>query len=276
MKLETFAPLLALLLVSAIGVGLVGLRVVLTGHWRQLYLVWNLFLAWLPLLLAWRVQMLERRGAARDWKFWATASAWLLFFPNAPYIFTDLVHLTSRWQSRYWADMTLILLFAMTGFLLGFLSLYLMQSLVARRFGSRTGWFFVAVVAGLSSFGIYLGRFLRWNTWDVLLNPLDLLRDVGGLAAHPLAHSGQVKFQLLFALFLFLAYLMLYTLTHLRPAQFVVAGSAPASGAVFRAPAENTGRTEKSKMSSGGTRDLLAARRIQPHPGRVCSPNFGS
>ena len=220
MKLAAFAPVLALLLVSAIGVGLVGLRVVLTRHWQQLYLVWNLFLAWLPLALAWRVQMLERRGAARDWKFWTTASAWLLFFPNAPYIFTDLVHLTSRWQSRYWPDLTLILLFAMTGFLLGFLSLYLMQSLVARRLGWRMGWLFVAVVAGLSSFGIYLGRFLRWNTWDILLNPIDLLRDVGGMAAHPLAHGGPVRFQLLFALFLFLAYLMLYALTHLRPPQF--------------------------------------------------------
>ena len=130
------------------------------------------------------------------------------------------MHLTSRWQSRYWADLTLILLFAMTGFLLGFLSLYLMQSLVARRFGWRMGWLFVAVVAGVSSFGIYLGRFLRWNTWDVLLNPIDLLRDVGGMAAHPLAHGGPVRFQLLFALFLFLAYLMLYALTHLRPPQF--------------------------------------------------------
>ena len=215
------APVFALALASVVLTVLVAYRIIAGAQVRHAYLVWNLFLAWLPLALAWRVQMLERRGAPRDWKFWATASAWLLFFPNAPYIFTDLVHLTSRWQSRYWADLTLILLFAMTGFLLGFLSLYLMQSLVARRFGWRMGWLFVAVVAGLSSFGIYLGRFLRWNTWDVLLNPLELLRDVGGMAVHPLAHGGPVRFQLLFALFLFLAYLMLYTLTHLRPPQFV-------------------------------------------------------
>lgn len=216
---KTFAPQLALFLVSAIGVGLVALRMALSGRGQQLYLVWNLFLAWLPLLLAWRVQKLEQRGQARGWSFWATASAWLLFFPNAPYIFTDLIHLTHRTRGHVWTDMTLILLFSMTGFLLGFLSLYLMQSVVARRFGWRTGWVFVTAVAGLSSFGIYLGRFLRWNSWDVLLNPVGLLRDVGDLAANPFAQRGTVSFQLLYALFLFLAYLMLYALTHLRPPQ---------------------------------------------------------
>lgn len=217
---EWLSPLPVLLLVSATAVGLIALRVALTGRGQQLYLVWNLFLAWLPLALAWRAQKLEQQGRSRSWRFWAMVSAWLLFFPNAPYIFTDLIHLTYRSRGHIWTDMTLILLFAMTGFLLGFLSLRVMHSLVARRFGWRTGWMFVAAVAGLGSFGIYLGRFLRWNSWDVLLNPGGLMRDVGDLATNPFAQRGSVTFQLLFALFILLAYLMLYALTHLRPPQF--------------------------------------------------------
>lgn len=220
MKHDEIAPLRVLFLVTVIAVGLIALRTALTGRGQQLFLVWNLFLAWLPLLLAWRAQRLEQRGQARGWSFWATASAWLLFFPNAPYIFTDLIHLTYRTRGHFWTDMTLILLFSMIGFLLGFLSLYLMQTMVARRFGNVAGWTFVAAVAGLGSFGIYLGRFLRWNSWDVLLNPVGLLRDVGGFAMQPLAQTGPVIFQMLFAVFVFLAYLMLYALTHLRPPQF--------------------------------------------------------
>ena len=262
---KPFAPQLALFLVSAIGVGLVALRVALSGRGQQLYLVWNLFLAWLPLLLAWRVQKLEQRGEARGWSFWATASAWLLFFPNAPYIFTDLIHLTYRTRGHVWTDMTLILLFSMTGFLLGFLSLYLMQSLVARRFGWLAGWTFVAAVAGLSSFGIYLGRFLRWNSWDVLLNPVGLLRDVGDLAAHPSVHVRPVIFQLLFAVFVFLAYLMLYALTHLRPHQGgAVLPRSPDFSQNERGDVLAVGKTVTGSIASHLVGEISAARQRRP------------
>jgi len=119
----------------------------------------------------------------------------------------------------------LIALFAVTGLVLGFLSLYLMQSLVVRRMGSIAGWLFVGVAAGLGSFGIYVGRFLRWNSWDPLINPFDFTRDVGGWLAQMLTHRHEALFPALFAAFLFLAYAMLYALTHLDP---VESGSANA------------------------------------------------
>src|SRR6185436_9690308 len=138
-------------------------------------------------------------GPGNGWRLFAYAFAWLIFFPNAPYIFTDLTHLMSRHSGHFWVDLVLILLFAWTGFLLGFLSLYLMQSLVARRLGGAAGWVFIAVVAGLSGFGIYVGRFLRWNSWDVLLNPVGLFRDLAQWAANPLGHSNASVFPVLFA-----------------------------------------------------------------------------
>ena len=212
-------PLLAFLLASAAGVVLVGLRIVWTGNITYLFLVWNLFLAWVPLLLALRVSEHHGAGVCSGWKLLALGAMWLCFFPNAPYIFTDFIHLNTWFRGHYWFDLTLILLIAFTGFMLGFVSLYLMQSVVAERFGRRASWWFILAVAALSGFGIYLGRFLRWNSWDVVLHPMGLSRDIGRLAAHPLANARPLVFQAMFAIFLFLGYVMLYALTHLQPAR---------------------------------------------------------
>ena len=115
-------PVLALAFASLIGCAVLAARVVITGHWRHLYLPWNLFLAWLPLLFALAAGRLQERRDARRWKFFAAAFAWLLFFPNAPYILTDLTHLGSQDHVHWWADLVMILLFALAGLVLGFLS----------------------------------------------------------------------------------------------------------------------------------------------------------
>jgi uncharacterized membrane protein len=216
---STVFPLLALLLATAAGVGMVVSRVCLTGHWRYLGLIWNLFLAWLPLVFALGVCRQYCAGARNGWKLWSLAGLWLLFFPNAPYIFTDLIHLNYWFHGHYWSDLAMILLAALTGFLLGFVSLYLMQAVVADRLGRVASWLFILVVAGLTGLGIYIGRFLHWNSWDVFIHPVGLSADLGRLAAHPLANAGSFLFQALFAAFLLFGYLMLYALTHLQPAQ---------------------------------------------------------
>jgi len=194
---------------------LLATRVVLTGEFRQLYLVWNLFLAWMPLFFALTTVCLAHTGPQRRWSFFAAATAWLLFFPNAPYILTDLVHLGSKSHSRYWTDLVLILTFALIGLVLGFLSLFLMQRLVARRHGWPAGWLFVGIVAGLSGFGIYAGRFLRWNSWDVVFSPFDLLGDAGQWLLALISHPHGLKTPVLFGIMLFVAYLLLHSLTHL-------------------------------------------------------------
>lgn len=213
---ETAIPMLALSFASAVSVALVAARVVWTRELFYAGLVWNLFLAWLPLVFALLAREEFQAGATRQWRFWGFAAAWLLFFPNAPYIFTDLTHLTTYLYGRFWVDMVIILLCALTGLVLGFVSLFLMQGVVRRLFGSAASWLFIAAVAGLSSFGIYLGRFLRFNSWDILWKPLALSRGITHWAADPLAHPNSLAFPMLFAIFLFIAYLMLYALTHLE------------------------------------------------------------
>src|SRR5262245_34809118 len=216
---ETALPMLGLLLASGVGVVLVIARIAIARDISYGFLVWNLFLAWLPLIFALLAQERFREGRGRTWQFAGFCVAWLLFFPNAPYIFTDLVHVTNRFFSHFWVDLTLVLLVAFTGLMLGFVSLYLMQTMVARRFGRLASWGFIAAVAVLSGFGIYLGRFLRFNSWDVLFRPRAIYDSVATWAAMENGRANAFLFPALFATFLFLAYMMVYTLTHLQPVQ---------------------------------------------------------
>src|ERR1039458_10335749 len=115
---ETAIPVLALIIASGTSAALVLARILWTGNLRYSFLIWNLFLAWLPMIFALLACEKFRRASGRDWRFLGLAGASLLFFPNAPYIFTDLIHLTSRFYSNFWVDLSLILLTALTGLVL--------------------------------------------------------------------------------------------------------------------------------------------------------------
>ena len=214
-KRETLAPVAAMSFASTVCVAAVLARILWTGQLRYGFLAWNLFLAWLPLVFAVLARNSYRDGEKPGARFLGLSSAWLLFFPNAPYIFTDLIHLTNRYFTHFWVDLAVILSCAFTGLMLGFVSLYLMQSVVTRMLGRAAGWLFVAGAAGAASFGIYLGRFLRFNSWDVIAQPTKLYHGISSVATGQFAQQGHIAFLAGFATFLFLAYVMLYALTHL-------------------------------------------------------------
>ncbi len=140
------------------------------------FLVWNLFLAGLPVLLALAVETSWRHhrrtlGAA----FWVV---WLLVFPNSPYLVTDLIHLDHKPPTPLWFDALILASAAIAGLLAGFVSLHLVQAAVTRRLGGTWGWVMSISVLALSGFGVYLGRFARLNSWDVLTRPRSLLYDI--------------------------------------------------------------------------------------------------
>jgi uncharacterized membrane protein len=216
---ETAIPVLALLIASGTSVALTLARMFWTKNLLYSFLIWNLVLAWLPMIFALLACERYHSVSRRSWGFAGWAAAWLLFFPNSPYIFTDLIHLTSRFYMHFWVDLSLILLCAITGLVLGFVSLFLMQTVVTRMLGRAASWCFIGAVAALSGFGIYLGRFLRFNSWDVLFKPRELYHGIGRWVADPSASPNSLAFPALFAMFLFLSYLMLYALTRLQEAQ---------------------------------------------------------
>jgi uncharacterized membrane protein len=213
---ETATPILALVFATAVCVALVIGRIAWTRDVQYGFLVWNLFLAWLPLVFALLASDKYQATSGKGWSFALLVLGWLVFFPNAPYIFTDLVHLTGNFHRSFWVDLGPILMCGLTGLVLGFVSLYLIQTMVSRMLGRAMSWLFIAGVTGLSGFGIYLGRFLRFNSWDILTQPVALSRGIGHWAANPFSHPNSYAFPALFAMFMFIAYVMLYALTHLR------------------------------------------------------------
>jgi uncharacterized membrane protein len=223
---ERAIPMLALAFASTASIAVVAARILWTGEPHCGFLIWNLFLAWLPLVFAVLACDCYTDRTKQSIRFKGYLLGWLLFFPNAPYILTDLIHLTTtRFYAHYWVDLVLILMCAFTGLIIGFLSLYLMQSVVTGMFGRLAGWIFVVAAAGLGSFGTFMGRFLRFNSWDVLTKPMDIYRGVGVWTANSLYAPASIGFPVLFAAFLLIAYIMLYALTHLSPSPQIRARS---------------------------------------------------
>ena len=194
----TLAASLTLSILLVIG------RVLLTGHVVFLFLIWNLFLAVIPFALS--TMLGTAKGPLRARMLVPAGAAWLLFFPNAPYILTDLFHLDARPGVPLWYDLALILSCAWNGLMLAYASLSDMQRLVQQRLGFGAGWAFATLALLLSSFGIYLGRYLRFNSWDVLTNPLTLFFDIVNRILHPFSFPGTWGVTLVFGVFLLIGY----------------------------------------------------------------------
>ncbi len=218
------AAILALLLASAVSCALVVVRKVYVGKTGFGFFFWNIFLAWVPLAAALLFYSLAARGGRRWLVMLGCAVVWFVFFPNAPYIVTDLVHLKERPLVPYWYDLICVMAFVQTGLFVGYLSLYLMQEVVRAWLGRWLGWGFALVMLGLSGFGIYLGRFLRWNSWDALLEPLGTLRHAARVA-NPWNNPQPLAFSATFFAFSLVCYLIVYSFTHLHG---WVRGAAPA------------------------------------------------
>ncbi|NOY98987.1 MAG: DUF1361 domain-containing protein [Chloroflexi bacterium] len=199
---------------SIFSVMLVAARMAYSDSGRYANLVWNLFLAWIPFLLAYAAYTLSWKRTFLYLLIPVFAFLWLIFFPNAPYILTDLQHLAVQSTAApLWYDVILLIWFSWTGMLLGLISLYLMQEIVRRIFGRWVGWLFVFVMSAASSLGIYMGRFLRWNSWDILQNPSEVAMDVLGFVIDPSLRT--LAFTTLFTVFFLFIYLTLYAFGHL-------------------------------------------------------------
>jgi uncharacterized membrane protein len=159
-------------LASVICLFMVAARMGYSGTSGYTNLVWNLFLAWIPFVLSYTAYILSWKRSSLYLIIPVTAFLWLIFFPNALYILTDLQHLSRQSSAApLWYDVIMLVWFSWTGLLLGIVSLYFMHEIIQRTFGRVVGWAFVLLVSGLSSFGVYLGRFGRFNSWDLLQSP---------------------------------------------------------------------------------------------------------
>jgi uncharacterized membrane protein len=186
----------------------------LTPEGRFWMIAWDLFLAWVPLAAAIVLEWRHRHLETRKWfVLLPTAIVWFFFFPNAPYLVTEFVHLGSRppHDAVWWCDLVIILLIAWNGVLLGFASLYLVQQVMRQHIGAAGGWCAASLCIALASLGISMGRFERLNSWDVLTNPRSIVRCFKQFAdPHVFAHN--VGLAVLLSAMLLLQYITLAAL----------------------------------------------------------------
>jgi uncharacterized membrane protein len=203
-KHNLFKTTVLLLLMTLFCFFLSLLRINRTGKITYIFLVWNLFLAFIPWLLSTVLIVFEMRSKMLQVVLMLT---WVLFFPNAPYILTDIIHLGIDSSAPRWYNLILLLSYAITGLFYGFVSLRNIETVLSSYIGPRVINLMSVFLIYLSCFGIYLGRFLRWNSWDILNNPHFLITDVVNRVATPFRYPTTWSFTILFGTLLTFIYL---------------------------------------------------------------------
>ena len=201
------------------------------GHF---YMIWNVILAWVPLEIVSLIGYINRKFDNRNRVKIATiilAILWLLFYPNSPYIITDFIHLStneyyiinknySPYSSelkymfndniKIWLDFVIIGIGVWIGYVVGFISLYLNQLILKEKYNKRISWIFVLIVHFLTGFAIYIGRFSRWNSWDIIFSPINIITIFKSSI-----NLKTLEFTLLFGSFSLILYVINYSLVEL-------------------------------------------------------------
>ena len=218
-----YIPLsLALSIASAGSVLMIVIRIQLTGTFRYVSLVWNLFLAWIPYVLALQIKRLSSSRIVttnRKLSMLAIGVVWLFFYPNAPYILTDFIHIIEdtypsvfprsliTTNAVLWYDIIQNSAFSFIGHFIGLISLVLLHRLIDAAYKKYVGWTVALVAMLLGGYGIYLGRFERLNSWDVFKHPLSTAR----IVFVNLFNAKAMLFAGCFGFFIFLTYLIVYS-----------------------------------------------------------------
>jgi uncharacterized membrane protein len=168
-----------------------------------LFFVWNLFLASIPLVISSILLQSKKKNIQ-----YSLFIMWILFFPNALYIITDLVHLKERNNVPLWFDLLLIFSAAINGMLMAYISLYRVDLFLQTKFNIQKAKLILYACLFISSFGIYVGRFLRWNSWDVFFNPsqftLEIIQPFINPIHHPRTWGVTITFFLFFGILYFI------------------------------------------------------------------------
>jgi uncharacterized membrane protein len=197
----------AILLMTIVSFGFYAVGVILNHSLEYSYLVWNLVLAWVPLVLSWPWLHVVQKAGWLSWGSMALAVLWLGFLPNSFYVVTDFVHLQEIRRVDLLYDVAMFSAFVATSLALGFLSVYIVHQRLMLRLKARESHLAIAGVLLVCSFAIYLGRNLRWNTWDVLVNPAGILFDVSDRIVNPGEHPSTFTTTLTFFVLLGMMYI---------------------------------------------------------------------
>lgn len=212
-RFKTYALITSSMAISII---LLMVRMKLTYSFFYLFLVWNLFLAFIPFAIS---SYLTSKAKISKIHLIIWFLIWLLFLPNAPYMVTDTIHLRLSDASILWLDILVVLSFAMNGLVLLYLSIMDMKTLMEPYVKKSILKYSSFILFFLCSFGVYLGRFLRYNSWELLSNPKYLVSDILSIMCNPLTNKAAWLFSLLFGLFLMVGF-WVFKQFHSKPSTY--------------------------------------------------------
>lgn len=208
MKINSIAHLLALTV--GFTLSLLLFRVFYSGSIMYIFFGWNLFLASVPLAISSCLFNVTNKNIQC-----LLFASWLLFFPNSLYIITDLVHLKARYPVPLWFDTILVFSAACNGLIMAYASLQQVELFLGSKFSRSKTSIIICACLFLSSFGIYLGRFLRWNSWDVLSDPLGLILQITDRIFDPFDHPRTWGMTIVFTIFFSIFYFTIKSLPNL-------------------------------------------------------------
>jgi uncharacterized membrane protein len=185
-------------------------RIYVSGNLNFVFLVWNILLAWIPLYFSHKLK--KSFPEKKTWLSMFLFLCWLAIFPNAPYILTDLIHLKQKAGVPLWFDLILLVSFAWNGLLTGFISLMEVHQTFLTRYSEKRCWGIISGILLLSGYGIYLGRFERWNSWDILIHPFRLINQMIENFQHQETLMRSIGVTFSFGIFLMISYGTLYFL----------------------------------------------------------------
>lgn len=181
-------------------------RILYSDTFHFIFLNWNLFLAFVPWFLT-SILIIKPKFQKFKILIFIVLLVWLLFFPNSPYILTDLFHLKHQSSMPIWFDLILILSFAWTGLLFGFFSLMDIEMILGKFFKKKIIILISILFLFIGSFGVYIGRYLRWNSWDILKEPFLIFYQISDKIINPLNNLNTWGMTLFLGLFLSIIYL---------------------------------------------------------------------
>ncbi|MFA5773569.1 MAG: DUF1361 domain-containing protein [Candidatus Paceibacterota bacterium] len=182
------------------------LRIIIWGKMSFVYILWNIFLAFIPFIISSLLLSFLNEGKLKKIIFIFGIILWLIFIPNAPYLITDFIHLGTTRSIPIIYDTLLLFSSASVGLILGFFSLFHIEQIIKMRLSKRKTSIIIGIIILIISFGIYLGRFLRFNSWDVFINHTSLIKNVWKIFSQSKTHIEVYLYTLLFFVFLALSY----------------------------------------------------------------------
>ena len=202
-------------LLLVVSLGFLIIRMIVSDSSRYVFLGWNLTLASLAPLFAWWLSDRIRQYGWQHWQNIVLALLWLSFLPNSFYLITDLVHIRETYEVPVMYDVVMLTSFLVSGLVLGYMSIYLLHVRLLEKIKEKYAYGIVGAVLFVCSFAIYLGRYARWNSWDIIMNPAGLVFDVSDRFINPSAHEQTYLITLTIFVLLASLYAFIYEATRL-------------------------------------------------------------